>query len=186
MRLSSHNVATDHLSSPLRVISSLLIRRYSERGLSLPRFWSAWRKRKALLRPDLLAAKYTASASTRAQASAAFLEDMRAHCLTVSTNGKHHVGRRPNARSIAAASATSRGGKQRTFTHQRAMPPNTNLRPGCRTLRYAPINPSCHSTAPPRCASPQEQGQSTLDVPAHALKCSRRRRAIKPHTRQQR
>jgi hypothetical protein len=52
----------------------------------------------------LLAAKYTASASTRAQASAAFLEDMRAHCLTVSTNGKHHVGRRPNARrSIAAA-----------------------------------------------------------------------------------
>jgi len=109
MRLSSHNVATDHLSSPLRVISSLLIRRYSERGLSLPRFWSAWRKRKALLRPDLLAAKYTASASTRAQASAAFLEDMRAHCLTVSTNGKHHVGRRPNARSIAAASATSEG-----------------------------------------------------------------------------
>ena len=91
----------DYLSSPLRVISSLLIRRYSERGLSLPRFWSAKRKRKARLRPDLLAAKYTASASTRAQASAAFLEDMRAHCLTVSTNGKHHAGRRPNARSIA-------------------------------------------------------------------------------------
>lgn len=103
-----------HLSSPLRVISSLLIRRYSERGLSLPRFWSAKRKRKARLRPDLLAAKYTASASTRAQASAAFLEDMRAHCLTVSTNGKHHAGRRPNARSIArpreAHSGEGRGG----------------------------------------------------------------------------
>ena len=105
MSVSSYNVANDYLlPSPLRDISSLLMRRYSERGFSLPLFWSADRWRKALLRPALLAAKYTASASTRAQASAAFLEDMRAHCLTVSTNGKHHVGRRPNARrSIAAA-----------------------------------------------------------------------------------
>ena len=37
-----------------------------------------------------------------------------------------------------------------------------------------------------RLSSPQEQGQGTLDVPARTLKRSRRRRAIKPHAREQR
>ena len=87
---------------------SLLTLRYSARGFSLPCFWSANRMRKALLRPDLLAAKCTASASTRAQASAAFLDDMRVHRLSVSaSDGKHDAGRRgvlmrrPRARSMA-------------------------------------------------------------------------------------
>ena len=33
---------------------------------------------------------------------------MRAHCPTVSTNGKHHAGRRPNARSMPRATPDHR------------------------------------------------------------------------------
>ena len=58
MSVSSYNAANVYrLPSPLRSISSLLIRWYSERGFTLPLLRSAFRLRKALLWPVLLASK---------------------------------------------------------------------------------------------------------------------------------
>ena len=180
---------------------ALLTWRYAARGFSLPFLWSASRMRMALLRPDLLAAKYTASASTPAQASASFLDDMRrVHCLSVSAADtltlEHHAGRRPSARSMAAQGTLIRGGETERgcerFPPSDESPGNSHftVRRYCHRLlarcRGAAITSSVQHGPMIVTPSPQEQGQGTLDVPARTFKCSRRRRAIKPHTRQQR